>query len=411
MKKISCYIINLLLMVYLIVYPLVPLDNKIGKFKFNPDYVLILLIGIILLAIIFYKEFRKKIFYGLKDFFTSALGITLIIFNLLMYMSTLYAIDKRITVTQSIRFTLYIVIFFIISYVISEKMITIGVTKLGFLISIIISLKGIVQYINLKFLNKIPREIRVGSFLENPNNLGVYLIFFMFISITFIFVNQDIKKRIMYTIISFILLLGIIVCGSRNALLAVLLGTFLLILTYNKKYIIFGIILTLVLFIAPVSRNRMIEVFDAGQNSSRIKIWKSASYVIRDKETLGVGYDNFMVVYPDYVKKYPKELEIRRGYHAQHPHNIFLKVQSELGILGTISFLAMIISSLFTVKLAIKNSKDNTEKYLLKVLGVTFIVFQIMNLIDCYYNIPKIMITMFIMLGIINFYKRKGINE
>lgn len=409
------YIINLIkifTILYILIYPLVPINNTIGSIHFNPDYVLYILFVIIIGGYILDKKFREDMKNDIVSFFKSPLGIALIFLNTSMYLSTIYAIEKKIAFTQSVRFSMYICIFFLLSYLIKDKRVIDRVLKICFMTSIFISSFAIYQFIHNRFFSRtIVENFRVGSFLQNSNNLGAYLIFFVFISINMIFISKNNKKKILYILSTIIILIGIILCGSRNALLALMLGILILILCYDKKYMIWGVLLVILLLIVPISRNRIMQVFDMKQNSSRVKIWKTSIYMIKDKPILGIGYENFHEAYPIYFSQHKKELYVSIDYRPLHPHNMFLKFQTELGILGTIAIILFLITCIRLLIRVINKSNNKFIKKNGKSLSTSFIVFQAMNLLDCYYGIPKLMITMFVFLGIIQFYEREEINE
>lgn len=411
MKRAYVYLTNMLFIIYVIIYPLIPIENKIGKITFKSDYIIYVLIFITLLGIILNKSIRKKIFSNVEEFFKSPLAWSLIGLNVVMYFSSIYALDKRVAISHSIRFTIYIFIFFIVSYMNDNKKIINFYTILILSVATFVSCGAVYEYINMRYFLHTKGEIRIASFLQNSNNLGAYIIFFIFLSVTLIFVAKGKKEKFIYGIISLIMLFSIIFCGSRNALLALILGMGIFVIFYNKKFTIVALILMSILCIIPISRNRITQVFNASQNESRIMIWKAAKYIIKDNSILGVGHNNYMTAYPKYVSKYPKQLKIRSNYIPKHPHNIFLKIQCELGIPGTIMFILFLIFSLKTIRQSLKRSKGKRQYYIIKALGMSFLIFQVMNLIDCFYDIPKIMTTMFIILGIINFYQRKMLNE
>lgn len=409
------YIVNLIkifVILYIIIYPLVPIDNTIGAIHFNPDYILYTLFLVIIGGCLVNKKFRKNVKSDIWNFLKSPLSISLLCLNAIMYLSTIYAMQKKVAFTQSIRFSMYIFIFFILSYILKDKRIMDRILKICFSISLLVSSFAIYQFIHNKFFTKtIVENFRVGSFLQNSNNLGAYLIFFVFISINMIFISKDRKKKILYTLATMIILSGIILCGSRNALLALMFGIFILILCYDKKYMIWGVLLVALLIMVPISRNRIVQVFDMKQNASRVKIWKTSIYMIKDKPILGIGYENFYEAYPTYFNKHKKELYVSLYYRPLHPHNMFLKFQTEIGILGTVSIIIFLAISLRLIIRVNNKFSNKVIKAKLKSLGISFVVFQVMNLLDCYYGIPKLMVTMFIFLGIINFYERAEINE
>ena len=275
-------------------------------------------------------------------------------------------------------------------------------------VSILSAVVSIVQILKFTFYNiRLSEENRISSFLENSNNLGAYTILSLFI-LLLLFLNENVKKKKLILGLSLILLIiNIILSQSRNALLALLLGSLLVAIIYDRRVLIISVILPIVLFIIPQSRYRLLDIFNPDQNSSRFKIWKVAELMIKDNKMLGSGYDNFSVKYPNYVY-HNQDLLIHGSYKAQHPHNIFLKIQSELGIVGTIFFILFLIFTIITLYKYIKSTKDTKLKALLIGITISFITFHFMNLIDCYYSTLKIMTTMFILLSFATLIKKNN---
>ena len=134
------------------------------------------------------------------------------------------------------------------------------------------------------------------------------------------------------------------------------------------------------------------------------KVKSGYSQKTKDNLLTGVGYENFSVDYPIYINNYP-EYSVHDEYLALHPHNIFLKIQVELGILGSILFVLLILSIIYTFYKIITNSVNNDIKVLTIGFGTSFISFGLMNLIDCYIGASKVIITFFILLGILTYIK------
>ena len=247
-------------------------------------------------------------------------------------------------------------------------------------------------------------SIRIPSFLENPNNLSAYSILLIFIVISLLINTKYKKKKFLYLVLIILLLINIIFSQSRSALLSIIIGFMLFYILWNKKYLVISLFIPIILFILPQSRVRFLQIFDTTQNSSRFKIWEITKLMIKDNLLTGVGYENFSVDYPIYINNYP-EYSVHDEYLALHPHNIFLKIQVELGILGSILFVLLILSIIYTFYKIITNSVNNDIKVLTIGFGTSFISFGLMNLIDCYIGAPKVIITFFILLGILTYIK------
>lgn len=388
-------ILNSLILLFIVLYPILPSYGSI-----NSDLILYLLFIVQIFGLIFLKNERKDFINTLSLLFKDKIFISLALLNIVMYMSTIIAEDKRVALIGSIRFSMYVFIYYSIAYKlkIKDKFNVIMLSFLG--VATISGILSIIQLINLKLAHiQLSEEHRVASFLENSNNLGAYTILSIFITLL-LFLNEKEKMKKSILLISFLLLIAnIVLSQSRNALLALFFGALLVAIIYDKRVLIFSILLPIIMFIIPQSRYRILDILNPEQNSSRFKIWKSAELMIKDNPLFGLGYDNFVVKYPNYVYHNP-DLLIHGSYKAQHPHNIFLKIQSELGIIGTTLFILFLVLTLFTLYKYIKSTKDSKIKALLIGITISFITFQFMNLIDCYYSSLKVIITMFVILAI-----------
>ncbi len=388
-------ILNILILLFIVLYPILPSYGSI-----NSDLILYLLALIQIIGFILFKDERKNFNINLRLLIKDKIFLSLLFLNIVMYLSALIAEDKRIALIGSIRFTMYIFIYYSIAYKLKVKD-SINLVMTAFIsVATLSGIVSIIQLISLNFSHiKLNDEHRIASFLENPNNLGAYTILSIFI-VLLLFLNEKNRKKKLILFFSIIILgINIILSQSRNALLMLFFGALLVAIIYDKRVLIFSILLPVILFIIPQSRHRIIDIFNPDQNSSRFKIWKSAELMIKDNPYFGVGYDNFAVKYPNYIYHNP-DLMVHGSYKALHPHNIFLKFQSELGILGSFFFILFIIITLLTLYKYINCSKNNNIKTILIGIAISFICFQFMNLIDCYYSSLKVILTLFILISI-----------
>ncbi|MBB6713549.1 O-antigen ligase family protein [Clostridium gasigenes] len=398
---------NLILLLFIILYPILPSYGK-----YTSDIILYILIFINITGFIFIKKERHNVIRNIKNISKDKLFLSLIFLNLTMYISVFAAMNKRLTITNSIRFSLYLFIFYLISYTVKNKK-QISVILTAFISTAILSsLLSIYQIVKIAIIgDPIDKAHRISSFLENSNNLGAYTILSIFIVIMFMIKCNKKSTKIFFGFLSLLLLINIISSQSRNALIGLLIGSLLVSILYDKRFIILSIILPIILFIIPQSRLRILQIFDPKQNLSRFRIWESAKMMIKDNPISGIGYENFQINYPIYVADNKETLLVWDGFRTLHPHNIFLKIQSELGILGTIAFILFIFISILTLINLINKHTDKNSSTLL--IGITsgFIAFQFMNLIDNFYGAPKVILSMFVILGISNYYKLEWYNR
>lgn len=396
-------ILYILLLLYITIYPILPTYGLI-----NSDIILYCLALVYLTGLLIYKKERQNLFYIIKNIFNNTILLSITSLNLLMYISVFIATDKRVAFTNSIRFSMYIFVFYLISYKTkSIKQISI-ILKCFIFTSFLSGIYSLIQIGYIFYLGyTIDPSIRIPSFLENPNNLSAYSILSIFIVLSLLINSKNKKSKAFYISLVVLLLVNIIFSQSRSALLAIIFGFLIFLILWNKRFLIFSIFIPIILFIIPQSRVRFIQIFDTSQNSSRLNIWQITKLIIKDNPILGIGYENFSNKFSTYVEN-NLSYSIGEGYVAFHPHNIFLKFQVELGILGTILFILFLISIVFTLYKLFKESIVNIEnKILLIGFSTSFISFILMNLIDCYVSAPKIMTTFFILLGILDYSRNK----
>lgn len=389
-------LVNILLLVYIMLYPIIPTPKS-----FASDMIIYILILLQIISFIFIKQERYDTFNIIKNLLNDKIFLTLILLNITMYLSVFVATDIRTTITHSIRFTMYIIIFYCISYKTTAK--NYKILFYTFIsVATISGIYTIMQLIYTMYLGySIDKTIRMPSFLENPNNLGAYSILAFFIVIMLLICTKKIAYKLFYGLSLVLLLINIMFSQSRNALIAILIGVFIISILYDKRFIILSFILPLIFFIIPSIRSRVFQIFDMSQNSSRFKIWNIDWLMIKDHPLVGIGYENFNVQYPIYTAQNPNFI-VEDGYIAIHPHNIFLKMQTELGIIGSILFIAFIIATIITLYKLIKSTRNKLYSSITIGVLTSFITFIFMNLLDCYFNSPKVVATMFVILALVN---------
>jgi len=398
--------LNFLILTFVILYPILPSYGVISS-----DLILFLLLLIQIAGFVFLPSERNSLVKVIKNLKKDKIFLSLILLNIVMYLSTIVAVYREITIKGSIRFSMFVFVYYNIAYNLKGKRAFNSLLTSFIGVSLLSSIFSIYQvFQNVIYKYGVNEEHRIASFLENPNNLGAYTIFSIFIVIMLLINSKKKSQKIFLSISSILLILNIILSQSRNALLALVLGLFLLSLIYNKKLIIPSFLIAIILLLIPESQRRLMSILDFSQNSSRIKIWETTIFMIEDKPLWGIGYDNYFKIYPSYIKHTPR-LMIHETYEALHPHNVFLKFHTELGIIGTIAFIIFLLLTVFNIYKNIKLCSDNKMKSIYIAIAVSFLSFLFMNMIDCYYNSLKVMITMLIVLGISNFHLNKNVKK
>jgi Lipid A core - O-antigen ligase and related enzymes len=401
LDKISYWFICL----YIIVLPLVPTKTEIVGRKISPaDVILALVILTYILKIVTFSKSRSKFVDGIKDFFTNYLSIFMGVLALMMLISVSYAVEKKLALSESIRFIVYIIIYFIIKYDTNSKKCTIGMMRSYIFSTLVLSLFGIYQYFTGYGLEGKFKEnygylrYKIMANMDNPNNLAAFLILAIFPMIMLAIYEKEKIKKLFYIMLSLLIFSDLILTGSRNAIIGIMVGVVILAIVYSFRLFILMALLGGISIFIPVIRTRLMAITDKTQNESRIYLWEIAKRMIKDHPLFGVGNGNYVSLYDKYTEIYPQFKFY--GYTRFPCHNSYLKIESELGIIGGVSFAGVLISSLIAVKKFISTTQDEFYKFFYTGFLASMISFYVMNLSDNLFFVPKTTSYFWILLAI-----------
>lgn len=392
-----------LICLYIIILPLIRSEFEIAGQKLS-DVILALIMLSYLLQLIICKQSRSKFIDGIKDFFTSYLSIFMSILALMMLVSVSYAAEKSLALSESIRFIVYIIIYFIIKYDINSKKHTIGMIRSYIFTTVILCLFGIYQYFTGYGLEGKFKEnygylrYKVMANMDNPNNLAAFLILAIFPMIMLAIYEKAKMKKIFYIVLSTLIFTNLILTGSRNAIIGIMVGVVILAIIYNFRLFILMIFLGGISTFIPVIRTRLMAITDKTQNESRVYLWEIAKRMIKDHPLFGVGNGNYVSLYDKYTDIYPQFKFY--GYTRFPCHNSYLKIESELGIIGGISFIGILISALIQVKKFISTTQDEFYKFFYTGFLASMVSFYVMNVFDNLFFVPKTTSYFWILLAI-----------
>ena len=132
---------------------------------------------------------------------------------------------------------------------------------------------------------------------------------------------------------------------------------------------------------------RIVSLVDPSQGTTflRISLWQAAWEMVRDHPWLGIGLDNFLYYYGDYVRS---GAEVDRW--LSHPHNLVLDSWLRLGVGGLATVLALLTG--FTRRAL--THLDGLCEGDLRSMGVGLVVAMIASvahgLVDSFYFVPEL---------------------
>lgn len=301
------------------------------------------------------------------------IGMTPIHFWVCVYwgisaISTAFSPVKKAAFSGFVKFSLFLFLFFLAARALRSPRLRNWVMTLYIHVSLWVSSYGIRQeFKGVEQLatwndptSKLAEDTRVYSYLGNPNLLASYLIPAVALSLAAFFIWKRWLPKTLAAIAFLINTACLFYTDSRGGWIAMmaLFFVFALLLRYWwAKYLpVFwriwfvplmmgmgaGLIVTAVVFVEPL-RLRVMSIFAGRGDSSnnyRINVWEAVFKMIKDYPWVGIGPGNsaFKQIYPLYA---------RAGYdNALGAYSIFLEHIVEIGWLGFISFIGLILGTL-----------------------------------------------------------------
>jgi O-antigen ligase len=258
---------------------------------------------------------------------------------------------------------------------------------------IAVAVNGIFGWLHLPTVVQDPSlPGRVSSTLGNPIYLGSYLIIPLFLALFFAYSAEGWFRKAGYYILGFISLLGILLSGTRGAVIGLLAGGFISVIIYlffspSKKIRFYGFIgvavliaVSSVMFVyndklpAGSTLQRIFKLKDSNTEARLIQ-WKTALDGFKDHPVLGVGPENYYIIANFYY--HPEIFQYDKSWFDK-PHNYILEILVTDGIVGLIAYLSML---LFVVVALYKGYKSELFSGAeMSFLLAALLAYQIQNL-------------------------------
>lgn len=214
---------------------------------------------------------------------------------------------------------------------------------------------GLVQYWFRPFEVGIA-AIDSGVTIGNPGLLGVYLLA-NFALCVLLAARSGPSARVGYLALALLMVVGLVFSGNRSSVLGLLIGSGAALITYAiwtgslrgwRGLLIVALFASAVAlpFISrtqwarPVtSRVLLLQKLSAGVDSTRIIQWRAAMDGIRDRPLLGVGPENYQIIWSRYY--HPEMYRVLGESSWDRAHNAYLEAFATAGVLGFLSLLAI----------------------------------------------------------------------
>ncbi|MCM8818203.1 MAG: O-antigen ligase family protein [Candidatus Omnitrophica bacterium] len=336
--------------------------------------------------------------YKRKEFEFSIFVYLPLIFFAWILISAFYAPFKFESAKSLENYILYFLIFIISSNLkIDKKIFYVWITS-----GIIASIIGIFQFYG-------PRHYPISTF-GNPNFYAGHIIMVLSLTLSNILNYKEYKNEKLGKFFSYIDILslffclwGLILTNSRAAIMAFILTIpFMLYLNnLEKKGILKYVGLLITVFFIILYYPKILLWY---RTNIRFYIWQGTWKLIIKKPILGWGLGNFIFYYPYFrIKEYFLQPESRNV--TNHPHNEYLEIWSETGLIGFLIFLSLI---LFLIINFIKKKESNKLLFVGIIGGIISVLLD--NIFSTNMRNPSTSMYFWFLIGItFQYFKREKV--
>lgn len=269
-------------------------------------------------------------------------------------MSVVWAEDETRITLASLSFFLSFALFPIVYAAIRTKADVRHVFAAFVIGSTLAALYGYVSQPNAADLASSPTAAaglnRLAGTFEDPNEFATLLVTGIALSAAFIFNDRvGAGPRVLAAGAATMLIFGVLLTLSRGGLVslaAVVVVAGLVLHRHRAKTIMAGVtVIAAVLLFFAANPEAAERVTNSDGGSGRTDIWKIGWRMVEDKPVVGVGAGNFQVSSIHYLIQ-PGGIRFDE-YVVDVPavsHNMYLQVLAELGIVGFVLFMAILLT-------------------------------------------------------------------
>ena len=241
--------------------------------------------------------------------------------------------------------------------------------------------------------------LSLGFFSHHLTFGGYLMLTFLLASVLLLHAKRSGLRRIIDFCAPIVLGLCLVFSYARSAWLGVVMGILAFGVLKGGKFILLmmvGIcVLALLIYVVePTSWDRVKEVNLSKDQpeSTRIRLWQTSLAMIKKSPIWGVGLGGWGVLFDEY--------KVEGVYAATcHPHNDYLNVAVNTGLLGLLAYLSIWAVFLYST---VRSVRKNTSRRLARSVqmggAVAIVAFLFAGLLQCYYTDAEVnMLVMFIL--------------
>jgi O-antigen ligase len=203
-------------------------------------------------------------------------------------------------------------------------------------------------------------SLKFGEASSNPNLLGFSLLIPISVCIEMMFEQKKKRITVFFAIVLTLMLLCIILTGSRGTMLGVGAIFIVYFFSIRKKFAFVSIAILVGIILVPFISDLYIERWESSLEtggSGRISIWYASLMVIKKYWFLGAGLNNFPIAFNEFA-----DYATATIYRFRDPHNTYMTIFGELGIIGFLLVVLGMWKHYQAIRLgSVNNNYSNTQ--------------------------------------------------
>ena len=351
---------------FLILFSIIPLVILIGPAANLLNIVIISFVGIFTLS---------KVYRNGHNIFSSEPVKLLILLYLYLIFNSFIALDFEMSAKRNFGFLRFIILFIICNYFFYSSKKYRNIFKFWLIILVVFTADVYLEVITGKNILGYGEDSgqRVVSFFKDELIAGAFINSFFLVIIGYLFIDFDKKRKVVQIsilILSLIFLFAIFFTGERSNSIKALIGFIIFFLLNHNfrtkvKFYLFIIFSALIVFI--YSNSEFLKLRYEGQllnyitgknndsyatltNNRYVVLYSTGYEVFKNHPFFGVGNKNFR------IEVCKKDNAYKRC--TTHPHQIYIELLSEHGIVGTLILLSILFYLIFRLLKVVVISKN-----------------------------------------------------
>lgn len=343
---------------------------------------------------------------------SSPINILLIIYLILILVSSYFSYFPNVSYDNLDAYYSWVIIYFmIISVINSERRFFIFIC-IFLIASFKISLFLALVWVGRGFSFTDWGLMGPPGFFENSGELAIQMLVFWPIAWAFVHTVKPYVTKVWYLLLLLMPITAIMVilgASSRGAQVALVIQ--ILILNYRYVFrpkVLISVAMAIFLiwsFLPDEQKDRFERIGEDGTSRQRIVYFTNGLEMIKEHPVTGVGYFNFA---PYFERTYPEDLFFG---NAQLPHNIFIQVATDTGLIGLFIFIFLLCQGLKLGKNLKSKFPDNGWGAIGRCANISLIGFVVAGQFVTVAYYPFLWIHLALMVSLDNALKNSNLKE